>query len=87
MAFEYVTPAKAEEILFEIGMNRTELAQTAKVSMRTVRRWLDENEILPGPVRAMLDAFSKCHKHKLDYGNRVFFAAVMATVNQEPVAH
>lgn len=64
-----------EERLADLGLSNVEFAAAAKVSSRTVRRWIVAGEI-PGPIEALLDAWKTHALARIDYGNMVFIQGV-----------
>lgn len=52
------------EIFSELGLDLDEAAQLLGVSSRTVRRWMDGDEV-PGPAVAALEAWRQLHARRL----------------------
>jgi hypothetical protein len=59
-----MTSAELKEILAFLGLDLAEAAQLLGISGRTLRRWIDGEEI-PGPAQAALKAWRQLHSRHL----------------------
>ena len=62
-----MTKYELERYLAQLGLTQTDAARLLSVTPRTVRRWLDEEDI-PGPVEEVFRAWACLHKHHLPWG-------------------
>ncbi len=61
-----MTSLELTEHLSRLGLNQTEVAQLLGISARTVRRWVEGEEI-PGPAEAALRAWRRLSERNLPW--------------------
>src|SRR5271167_2478991 len=59
-----MTPDGLQEHLTYLGLDQAEAARLLNVSPRTLRRWLEGDEV-PGPVEQAFKAWRRLHERKL----------------------
>src|SRR5438105_2331851 len=62
-----MTKNELERCFYQLGLTQTEAAKLLGVTSRTVRRWLDDEDI-PGPVEQALKAWLFLHQLNLPWG-------------------
>lgn len=50
-----------------LDVSQIELSSIFRVNPRTVRRWCSGEIILPGPVKAAVDAWMRCKRYGLNW--------------------
>src|SRR5580658_3533664 len=77
-----MTAIELEQTLLRLGLSQTEAAQLLSVAPRTVRRWLEGEEI-PGPAEQTFRAWLRLHEKKLAWRPD---SVSIATDNQDQIA-
>jgi hypothetical protein len=77
-----MTKSELERHLAQLALTQTEAARLLNVTPRTVRRWLDSEDI-PGPVEQALKAWLFLHKRHLPWGPD---SVAIAEDDQEQIA-
>ncbi len=62
---DMMTAIEVEQLLGELGLEVPEAAPLLGVSDRTVRRWLEGDQEIPGPAEAALRAWRRLHQNHL----------------------